>query len=850
MRRVYCLICCLAFSFSLYATHQRTAEITYRHISGYTYEFTIHTFYSTGINVADRDVLVISWGNNNYDTVGRSGQYPYPDYNVKENWYVIQHTFPGPNQYIISMEDVNRNAGVINIPNSVDVAMYISTTLTISSFLTSGDNSPILLNKPMEQACLNTPYIYNPEAYDPDGDSLSFRLVNCKGLGGTEIPGYTLPASSTEFSINELSGEITWDSPILSGVYNIAFVIEEYRKGVKIGSVTRDMQLEAQVCKNKPPSLNFTTDTCITAGDTLRMPIYASDPDTNDIITLSVNGEVFQNPTADIHFSAVKSKSPATGTLTWIPKCSDVRAQNYQFFFKATDNGSPNLFSSKTMHIRVLPPPVKLLSVTSGRSLFSLTWERSQCEEAVGYQIYRKEGHGPSAHNSCDNFADSSYVLVTTIPNIDSLNFTDYLIDEDDLIAGTTYCYVVLVLCKDNYTSVPSNEECAILNSDNPTVLNVDVRATNAANGAIYLRWQRPASILDSNPDNYFYYIWGNPPGSMHLDFIDSISSSIDTTYMVTGLNTVSNRYEFKIELYEKNQLTRIGSSRKAQSLYLNAVGKNKRCELRWHSAQAWINHYFVIERENGSQFDSIGITSSLSYTDSNVVNGEKYSYRLRAYGSYEPNVSKETLINYSQITSAIPELDTPCPPKMFPVQTNCDPASNLVSWEIDEDCAEMITSYEVYYQPYQNAELILLTTTSEEYYLHQNLSSIAGCYSIRAINSQRMKSDFSDSACVDYDRCMDYSLPNFFSPNDDGYNDYFEAFSHEFAGGFNIQIFNSWGRLVFESTDPDFKWDGKDIHSKQNCPDGAYYYIANIEVNGWIGKYEKKLTGSVTILR
>ncbi|MCK7532596.1 MAG: hypothetical protein MZV63_16970 [Marinilabiliales bacterium] len=58
-----------------------------------------------------------------------------------------------------------------------------------------------------------------------------------------------------------------WDTPVMQGEYNIAFVIDEWRNGVKIGSVTRDMQIEILACNNNPPVIVAVDDTCVTAGD-------------------------------------------------------------------------------------------------------------------------------------------------------------------------------------------------------------------------------------------------------------------------------------------------------------------------------------------------------------------------------------------------------------------------------------------------------------------------------------------------------------------------------------------------------------------------------------------------------
>lgn len=66
--------------------------------------------------------------------------------------------------------------------------------------------------------------------------------------------------------------------------------------------------------------------------------------------------------------------------------------------------------------------------------------------------------------------------------------------------------------------------------------------------------------------------------------------------------------------------------------------------------------------------------------------------------------------------------------------------------------------------------------------------------------------------------------IPNVFSPNSDQINDLF--FIN--AGGlseYKLSIFDRWGILMFESTDINQGWDGKNLNNKI-CPDGTYYYI------------------------
>src|SRR5512133_2327271 len=136
------------FSFifiNLTATHNRAGEITYVQLSDLTYEITLTTFTYT-LSFADRPTLEIEWGDNTTSTAPRIAMLTLPNF-YRRNTYKIIHTFPGPNVYRIVVQDPNRNAGVKNIPNSVNVVFSISTTLIVNPSI-GRNNTPVLLNPP------------------------------------------------------------------------------------------------------------------------------------------------------------------------------------------------------------------------------------------------------------------------------------------------------------------------------------------------------------------------------------------------------------------------------------------------------------------------------------------------------------------------------------------------------------------------------------------------------------------------------------------------------------------------------------------------------------------------------
>lgn len=85
-------------------------------------------------------------------------------------------------------------------------------------------------------------------------------------------------------------------------------------------------------------------------------------------------------------------------------------------------------------------------------------------------------------------------------------------------------------------------------------------------------------------------------------------------------------------------------------------------------------------------------------------------------------------------------------------------------------------------------------------------LATQAGTYRVNVSNGCEQAS--AEIALLECTICKLY-FPNVFSPNLDGINDFFQAYSNCPFEKFNMKIFNRWGVLVFESTDVNVGWDG-----------------------------------------
>ena len=91
-------------------------------------------------------------------------------------------------------------------------------------------------------------------------------------------------------------------------------------------------------------------------------------------------------------------------------------------------------------------------------------------------------------------------------------------------------------------------------------------------------------------------------------------------------------------------------------------------------------------------------------------------------------------------------------------------------------------------------------------------------------------------------------NIPNVFSPNGDGLNDYFFPRQYLSSGliSFGMHIYNRWGQEIFECTSLDGRgWDGK--FNGVDQPGGVYVYV----IDGTFKDGQKEHhQGNVTLLR
>lgn len=842
----------------MFATHNRAGEITYTQISQLEYEVTITTYTNT-LSPADRPDLEIRWGDDTKSIIPRIEEIYLPD-NLKRNKYIGRHTYPGPGTFIIIVEDPNRNWGVQNIPNSVNVVFSIKTYLQINSEI-GFNNTPVLTTPPIDKAAVGKLFIHNPGAYDPDGDSLSYKLTKCTGENGEEIPGYSFPETSNTFYLNEVTGDLVWDAPVKKGIYNVAMFIEEWRFGKKISKIERDMQIEVYDVNDNPPKIIVNDKYCIEADSTLRFYVSATDPE-NQIVTLSAMGGPFlvNDPKASFP-NGTSDTGSVSALFEWNTNCLHVREQPYSVIFKAQDNNQfPNLVCQKNVNIFVIAPAPKNVVLTPTNNTITVTWNPCRCPNTSGYRIYRKIDPSGFSPNNCQTGvpASTGYEKIAQVTGANTITFTDNN-NGLGLAQGYNYCYMIVAYFPDDAESYASTEVCSDLIRGIPVITNVSVNNTSTANGSVYVAWAKPTELdtLPSNPNGPYKYliyrsdnIWG--VGNI---LIDSLSNINDTSFVDTLINTLDFPHSYKIELYNDSIGKRflIGAPSIASSVFLRITPSDNTLKILFDKNVPWQNQKYIIFRQNEitSVFDSISTVSSDSFEDSLLSNGINYCYLIKSIGRYSVSGFIDPIVNYSQISCASP-IDTvsSCSPQVI-VQSFCDSLYNRLIWNNPNlSCANDVVRYNIYYSSTLDGSMQLLASVqpaSNTEYAHFPTQTLAGCYYVTAVDSFQNESKNPLRVCID--SCSHYKLPNIFTPNNDGINDLFKPIDNHFVIKIDIKIYDRWGLLVYQTDKPEINWDGHQKDNGKLVSSGVYYYVCDVYENRLTGLEHRTLLGFVQII-
>ncbi len=345
------------------ASHMMGGQITLAPAGGLTYTLT-YTAYRDMVGIPIATTAMITFFDST-SGVSFTRNFSYDSSNVvvlvpgvEQYTYSDTVTFPNAGDWYISYEECCRNFAILNMTNAGSESHHFYTKVSIDSV----NATPEFLNPPIVLAQEGFPFYYNPLPFDVNGDSIAWSLSVPLSSLGYPVAGYTLPSSDSlvPFNMDPITGEITF-LPNLAGNFQVSVRVNEYRNGVQIGEISRDMQIIVVPCANNPVSIILNSNINpvgnktyqVPPGSSLNMNVNIYDQDAQ-AISVTATGEPFMLASNPAIANIVNGTGSASFTFNWTPDLSQVRENPYLIGFRVSETYSTYVFQSDvTIALRV-----------------------------------------------------------------------------------------------------------------------------------------------------------------------------------------------------------------------------------------------------------------------------------------------------------------------------------------------------------------------------------------------------------------------------------------------------------------------------------------------------------------
>jgi len=319
-------------------------------------------------------------------------------------------TVVGPSQPF----SINKFVGTINLPVSFDGYYAVVTPAARNTDITNlntGTNMPLTLYVSMAPplitnrspvfsdtavaiVCQNDTTISLNNAVDPDGDRLVYSFGTPYGnlSSNTQFPplpqtvpyysGFSTPnpfgSGPGNFALLNANTGIAKYGATTNGKYVVAVDVSEYRningREVLIGTTRRDLQLIVSTCPPTPPpvlppSVNTPRDYTIEEGQSLSIPITATQASSNHPLVLTLNSVLldgngpfnttFNGSTGIVQpgnltgTATASGNGSVSGTFVFNSVCGNARATPYDLGVTVKDNGCGGKIASDIFRITV-----------------------------------------------------------------------------------------------------------------------------------------------------------------------------------------------------------------------------------------------------------------------------------------------------------------------------------------------------------------------------------------------------------------------------------------------------------------------------------------------------------------
>ena len=435
---------------------------------------------------------------------------------VKEWWYAVTITLPTRcTQWRFSVNGDHRG----HLDNIYSSSLFhVESNLYTNNINNPRHNtSPYFLSSSYMQIATNQTTTYNLGAVDIDGDSLVYSVVNTKSRNScndtianatynTQTPTLQAPNNplrcNNSFTINSKTGTATFThaNPITYSLSVVTFLVEEYRHGVLIGDVLRDVQFSAFPSSIAPPTISHDPNSL--SGATFsnnrlngcigeQMSVCFDIESTGARFIASDNHQVIL-PGSQILYQNQMSDS-VRGCLGWKPELRDTGLKTMIIDILDTTCSTTNgvlLNRQATFEVYVAPP------VQANNDMIVCVNEQVQLNAAGGWGNYNWQVISGSQNSlSCTNC--QSPIATPTVKTVYRVSSSNGICSGDGHYADT----VVL----DVHNATPTNPTINITATPGATVQKgtpVTFTANITACNNPEYQWLRNGSALGGATNN------------------------------------------------------------------------------------------------------------------------------------------------------------------------------------------------------------------------------------------------------------------------------------------------------------------------------------------------------------
>jgi len=219
-------------------------------------------------------------------------------------------------------------------------------------------------------------------------------------------------------------------------------------------------------------------------------------------------------------------------------------------------------------------------------------------------------------------------------------------------------------------------------------------------------------------------------------------------------------------------------------------------------------------------------VKTQLSFID-NLVNTENISYYYKISAE---NLCGNIFESYPHRSIVLKGIKT----SEFDVYLHWN---NYINW------SDGVEKYNIYRKT-DNEKEYKLATSVEDTAINMDaaLKGFKQCYRVAAVkNFDANIMSWSNETCFVFEPVV--QIPNAFTPNGDGLNDFFEVKAANIHT-FHLEIYNEWGQLLFSSDSAANSWDG--TFNGRKCPMDVYVVVIRYQGNS----SPKRYTGTITLIR